>query len=69
MNTLANSLVQLASTSTTIPDDFLNIYPDEVPEGVGNLAESGFGISPFVLISVALLVLGASVIKRVRRTA
>ena len=69
MNTLANSVVQLASTSTTIPDDFLNIYPDEVPEGVGNLAESGFGISPFVLISVALLVLGASVIKRVRRTA
>lgn len=69
MNTLVNSLVQLASTSTTIPDDFLNIYPDEVPEGVGNLAESGFGISPFVFGAVLFLVLGALLLKRVRRTA
>jgi hypothetical protein len=57
------------STSTTIPDDFLNLYPDVVPDQVGNLGSTGIAVGPFVLGAVVFLILGAAIMGRRKRTA
>ena len=52
--------VVVASTSTTIPDDFLNLYPDDVPDNIGDLAGTGFAPGPFVIGAVLLVIIGVA---------
>lgn len=58
----------ISSTGTTIPDDFLNLYPEDVPENVGNLAGTGFTPGPIFIAAVLLIAIGiASMGARRRR--
>ena len=66
---LINSVL-VASTSTTIPDDFLNLYPDEVPDNIGDLGRTGFAPGPFVIGALLLVIIGIAALtgRRRRRT-
>ena len=59
--------VVVASTSTTIPDDFLNLYPDDVPDNIGDLAGTGFAPGPFVIGAVLLVIIGVAALTGRRR--
>lgn len=60
MQYLIGSLHHLVplTTDSTVPDDFLNLYPDDVPDNVGELVLTGFGPSPVIVGAVLLIVIG-----------
>lgn len=57
----------VGSTDTTIPDDFHNLYPEDVPDNIKDLASSGLGLGPFVIAAVILLVIGVVMMGNRRR--
>lgn len=59
--------VVAVSTSTTIPDDFLNLYPDDVPDNIGDLAGTGFAPGPFVIGALLLIAIGVAALTGRRR--
>ena len=50
-------IVPLTSDSS-VPDDFLNLYPDDVPDNLGELAGTGFAPTPLLIGAVLLIVIG-----------
>lgn len=55
------------ANSTTIPDDFLNLYPEEVPDNIGNLVSTGFAPGPFLIGAVLLVAIGIAALSGKRR--
>lgn len=56
------------TTDSSVPDDFLNLFPDDVPDNVGELVNTGFAPTPLILGAVLLIVIGlASMSTRRRR--
>lgn len=50
-------IVPLTSDSS-VPDDFLNLYPEDVPDNLGDLAGTGFAPTPLLIGAVLLIVIG-----------
>lgn len=70
MNWLLLGINQMidSTTNTTIPDDFLNLYPEDVPDNVGDLAGTGFAPGPLIVGAALLVVIGlASLASRHRK--
>lgn len=61
--------VMTAATDTTIPDDFLNLYPDDVPDNLGDLATAGVSLGPILIGSIVVVAIGAAMFGRGRRRA
>ena len=60
---------RVSTTDTTVADDFLNLYPEDVPDNLGSLVDTGFGFSPFLFAAIVLATLGASLLGIKRRRA
>ena len=41
-----------------MPDDFLNLYPEDVPDNLGDLAGTGFAPTPLLIGAVLLIIIG-----------
>lgn len=59
--------LKVLTTDTTAPDDFLNLYPEDVPDNMGGLVETGFGFSPFLFSAILVASLGVAILGRRRR--
>ena len=63
MNKAINVLIgAISTTDTSAPDDFLNLYPEDVPDNWEGLVETGFGFSPFLFAAVLIASLGAALL-------
>jgi hypothetical protein len=70
MNDLTTLIVhRVSTTDTTVADDFLNLYPEDVPDNMGSLVDTGFGFRPFLFAAIVLAALGASLLGAKRRRA
>jgi LPXTG-motif cell wall-anchored protein len=59
MNKAINVLIgSISTTDTSVPDDFLNLYPDEVSNNLGELANTGASLSPFLIGAMLLIAVG-----------
>lgn len=69
MNQILFSINQMidSTTNTTIPDDFLNLYPDDVPDNIGDLAGTGFTPGPLLVGAILLVVIGLASLTTRRR--
>lgn len=70
MNELISWTVLLVyNTDTTVEDDFLNLYPEDVPDSMGGLAATGFAFGPFVFAALLFVSVGVAMVGvRRRRT-
>lgn len=61
--------LKILTTESTVADDFLNLYPEDVPDSMEGLVETGFGFSPFLFAAVLVISLGLALLGvRRRRT-
>jgi len=68
MKSMSNVIANVLSmTDTSVANDFLNLYPEEVPQNMGNLPEAGFGASPFLAGAMVLIVVSVAAINVRRR--
>jgi len=57
LTTTLHHIVPLTSDSS-VPDDFLNLYPEDVPDNLGDLAGTGFAPTPLLVGAVLLIIIG-----------